>query len=211
MKVKAVHAKGDLDELDVDGCDVIVVGYDGETVKYVKELKGETNVLKNLADFSRKNRVCVVYACDTDNYGVVKRSAAVVDDGKLLGISDMTVAFSSSPYAIGANGKLYDLKSGKIAVAICDDLTSFELMRAFAVCGADAVVALQKGKIKETHGILLRAYAYLTGLPFLLVADDGAICSSPSGELVPPSGGNEYELNALADYALKIVKVRSDR
>ena len=212
MKVKALTGNAKLAEFikDPHGAELLAVGYtDGEIIKYVKELRGETNILKNLSEISVKCDLPLIYAADTDNYGVLKRSAAVLENGKLLGISDMTVAYSDSPLAIGANGKLYDLKCGKVAVAIGDDLLSYELMRAFAVCGAEAVIAFHK--LSEVSGILLRAYAYLTGLPFLLIAKNGVLCASPQGKLSLPDENGLYDLTPLTGYALKIVKVRSER
>lgn len=214
LKVKALTGNAKLAEFieDPHGAELLAVGYaDGEVIKYVKELRGETNILKDLSEISVKCDLPLIYAADTDNYGVLKRSAAVLENGKLLGISDMTVAYSDSPLAIGANGKLYDLKCGKVAVAIGDDLLSYELMRAFAVCGAEAVIAFQKNKLSEVSGILLRAYAYLTGLPFLLIAKNGVICASPQGKLSLPDENGLYDLTPLTGYALKIVKVRSER
>ena len=214
MKVKTLTDNGKLAEFikNKNNADLLVAGFeDGEIVKYAKELRGETTILKDLSEISEKCGIALIYGVDTDNYGVIKRSAATFENGKLLGISDMTVALSDSPYAIGANGKLYDFGFGKVAVAIGDDLLSYELMRAFAVCGAEAIVVLQKSKLTQISGVLLRAYAYLTGLPFLLVAKNGVLCAKPDGELAEENPDGEYELTPLSSYALKIVKIRSER
>ena len=105
---------------------LVVMGFNGaEKVKYSKELSGETTKLKDLADYSETSEKTLVAAFDTDNYGIIKHSAGVFDDGKLLGISDMTVAYSDSPYMPGAHGKLYDTACGKIAVAV----RTFQIVR----------------------------------------------------------------------------------
>ena len=102
---------------------LVVMGFNGaEKVKYSKELSGETTKLKDLADYSETSEKTLVAAFDTDNYGIIKHSAGVFDGGKLLGISDMTVAYSDSPYMPGAHGKLYDTAFGKKAVAVGDHL-----------------------------------------------------------------------------------------
>ena len=119
--------------------DIVVNGFNQtERIRYSKELNGETCRLKTLAECSENTAKTYICAFDTDNYGIIKHSAGVFDCGKLLGISDMTVAYSGSPYMPGAHGKLYDTKSGKIAVAIGDDLFRYELFKSFAVCGAEA-------------------------------------------------------------------------
>ncbi|MDD7186130.1 MAG: hypothetical protein PUH93_00090, partial [Clostridia bacterium] len=74
-------------------CDLVVMGFNGnEAIKYSKELRGETNKLKQLAAYSETIEKTIVSAFDTDNYGIIKHSAGIFDDGKLLGISDMTVS-----------------------------------------------------------------------------------------------------------------------
>ncbi len=192
--------------------DLLAAGFDeNETISYSKELRGETNALKELAKMTENIDKALIYAVDTDNYGIIKHSAAVFENGKLLGISDMTVSYSYDSYMPGANGKLYDLKCGKIGVGLGDDITSFELMRAFAICGAEAVIILQKSNTKEMSGILIKAYAYLLGIPFMLIGKNSVIAADPQGKPVYGDENGIYELMPANEYALKTVKVRSTR
>ena len=132
MKIKTLKGSVDFtfDELNGDRFDILAVGFRAnERINYSKELRGETNTLKNFAE-ATKDGGALIYAIDTDNYGIIKHSAAVFENGKLLGISDMTESYSDTPYMPGANGKLYDLQCGKIGLAVGDDILSYEL-----VCG----------------------------------------------------------------------------
>lgn len=208
MKIKIFNPES----IDGDGYDVLVSPFaDGETINYAKELKGDTTALKDLAAMTDYTDKSLVYAADTDNYGIIKRSAAVFENGKLLGISDATVAYSYDEHMPGANGKLYDLKSGKIGVSVDGDITAFELMRAFAICGAEAVIAVKKTKNKEIGGFLLRAYSYLLGIPFLLCAKDGVYAFDPQGNPITPDENGVYTLLPANEYALKTIKIRSTR
>lgn len=190
---------------------LVVMGFNGaEKVKYSKELSGETTKLKDLADYSETSEKTLVAAFDTDNYGIIKHSAGVFDGGKLLGISDMTVAYSDSPYMPRAHGKLYDTACGKIAVAIGDDLLRFELFKSFAVCGAETVIAVRKGESSEINTVLLRAYSYLLGFPILLVCKDKTFASNVKGELVEPKD-DVFELVPIYDFSIKTTKIKLNK
>lgn len=213
MKIKTLNGNDDfaLDELNGDYFDILAVGFNpDERIKYSKELRGETNTLKNLAE-ATKDGGALIYAVDTDNYGIIKHSAAVFENGKLLGISDMTESYSDTPYMPGANGKLYDLHYGKVGLAVGDDVLSYELMKSFAVCGAEAIVAIIQSKIKETSAIVIRAYSYLLGLPVILIGENETICSDPKGRLTKKDENGIFTLTPLSEYALKTVKIRFER
>lgn len=213
MKIKTLNSNGSfaLDELNENRFDVLVVGFnDDEKIKYSKELRGETNVLKNLAE-ATKDGGALIYAADTDNYGIIKHSAAVFENGKLLGISDMTETYSDTIYMPGANGKLYDLHCGKIGLAVGDDILSYELIKSFAVCGAEAIVAITRFRLTETNSIVIRAYAYLLGIPVVLICKDESVCSDPKGNLIKKDENGNFTLIPLSEYALKTVKIRFER
>ena len=191
--------------------DIVVNGFNQtERIRYSKELNGETCRLKTLAECSENTAKTYICAFDTDNYGIIKHSAGVFDCGKLLGISDMTVAYSGSPYMPGAHGKLYDTLAGKFAVAIGDDLYRYELFKSFAVCGAEFVVVIRKGDASEINTVLLRAYSYLLGFPILLVCNDKALCSNVKGEIVSPDE-DVFELTPLFDFSLKTTKIKFNK
>lgn len=213
MKIKTLKGSVNFtfDELNGDRFDILAVGFRAnERINYSKELRGETNTLKNFAE-TTKDGGALIYAIDTDNYGIIKHSAAVFENGKLLGISDMTESYSDTPYMPGANGKLYDLQCGKIGLAVGDDILSYELMKSFAVCGAEAIVAVTKNKIKETSAIVIRAYSYLLGLPVILTGENETICAAPNGRLTEKDKDGIYTLTPLREYALKTVKIRFER
>lgn len=200
---KRIHKKEDYN--------LAVIGFSGtDRVKYSKELSGETSRLKDLADYSEKTEKTLISAFDTDNYGIIKHSAGVFDNGKLLGISDMTVSYSASPYMPGAHGKLYSSSAGKIAVAIGDDIFRFELFKSFAICGAETVIVIRNDDAQEIHTVLTRAYAYLLGFPILLVNKNNACSINVKGEINPPNG-DIFELIPLYDFSLKTTKIKLNK
>jgi hypothetical protein len=59
-----------------------------ETIKYGKELSGQTAILKSLCEVSKNTNKPIITAFDTDNYGILKQSVGVFENGKLLMISE---------------------------------------------------------------------------------------------------------------------------
>ncbi len=194
--------------------DLIVNGFNGDlTIKYAKELNGETNNLKKFCKLSEKYDKTIITAFDTDNYGIIKHSAGIFDGGKLLGITDMKVAYHDNGYMPGFGGCLYDAKNTKIAIAIGDDVYSFGLFKSFAVCGAEITIAVCKQSKKEINSILVRAYSYLLGMPTILLFNGGAYLSDIDGNLTVAEKGSEnvFEVKPYAEYILKTTKIRLNK
>ena len=200
----AENLKGDFD-LFINGFN------DCEKVKYSKELNGQTSKLKTLCQLSEKHDKVIISAFDTDNYGILKQSAGVFEKGKLLGISDMTAVYDYDGYIPGSHGKLYQTQKAKIGLAVGEDLYSFGLFKALAVCGAEIIVAPTNFKKKEINSIISRAYAYLLGVPILLLFKGGAYAANTGGNLVPINNDGEVELTPYHEYILKTTKTRLHR
>lgn len=209
MKVKVLT---DIFNLSSDGADVIIAPCDTPTVYYKRELTGETSNLKKLAKLTENKNFALISPFDTDNYGIVKRSAGVFSDGKLVGISDMTTAFEDSPYMPSASSSLYHLKCGKIGVAVSDDLYSYELFRSFTVCGANLCVVLKNDKFKQTDEIVVRAYSYLLGIPIVYYSKNFRFNSNCKGEIVDKSNSDSvFETLTAVEYHIKFSRTRFSR
>ena len=59
--------------------DLYIKGFNGcETVKYSRELSGQSETLKKLCATSVAFKTPIICAFDTNNYGIVKKSAGVL-------------------------------------------------------------------------------------------------------------------------------------
>ena len=213
MKIK-IDLKDEfpLDENLKGDFDLFINGFnDCEKVKYSKELNGQTSKLKRLCALSEKYGKVIISAFETDNYGILKQSAGVFEKGKLLGISDMTATYDCEYYMPGSGGKLYQTQKAKIGIAVGDDLYSFGLFKALAVCGAEIIVATTNFKKKEINSIIARAYAYLLGVPIILLFKGGAYATNTDGSLAPISDDNVTEISPYHEYILKTTKTRLHR
>jgi predicted amidohydrolase len=68
----------------------------------------------------------------------------------------------------GVGLRVYDTKLGKMGVAVAEDIFFPEVISALAACGSDFIVC-PFGVLHNTMPqVLLRAYAYLYGIPIFL-------------------------------------------
>ena len=152
-----------------DECaDLVIYGFGGlGEVSYDKELKGESDCFERAARLSRQMKGVVVCGCITDTRGIKRKSALVAENGRLCGVSDMTHTVDGG-LSTGAGLRVYDTKLGKMGVAVAEDILFSEVMSALAACGSDFIVCpfgVLRGTMPQ---VLLRAYAYLYGVPIFL-------------------------------------------
>ena len=151
-----------------DGAQLLVYGFGGlGEVSYDKELKGESDCFERAARLSKQTKGVVVCGCITDTRGIKRKSALVAENGRLCGVSDMTRVLDGG-VSSGVGLRVYDTKLGKMGVAVAEDIFFPEVISALAACGSDFIVC-PFGILRNTMPqVLLRAYAYLHGVPIFL-------------------------------------------
>ena len=164
--------------------DLFVFGFEGMgEVSYEKELKGESGFFEDAALLSKATKGIVVCGCITDTCGHKRKSVVVAQNGRLSGVSDM-LNIIDGEYGAGAALRVYDTKLGRMGVAVAEDLYFPEVIKSLAVCGSEFIVC-PFGKVTDAlQSVLLRASAYLYGVPLLfcgkgycMLADSkGSIC-----------------------------------
>ncbi len=165
-------------------CDVAVFGFSGlGEVNFESELKGDSDKFEAAARLSRKNGCGVVCACRTLSRGIRRRSAAVADGGRLLGISDMNHVFDGENFKSGANLGLYKVAGCKVGVVVGNDLFFPETVKSLSACGCSVVCAVLDEVTDGIPPILARAYAYLYGAPVILCAGKVAYFADITGAI----------------------------
>ena len=191
-------------------CDVALFGFErlGD-VDYGDELSGKSEKLEEAARLSRTHGCCAVCGCTTYSRGAVRRSAAVAERGKLLGICDMTRVFGGEKYKSGADMGLFFTRGGRVGVCIENDIYFPECISSLAACGCDAVVAIMEQAKDGIPPLLARAYAYLYGVPVVLCAGGVAYFAEPAGGI---ASSNQpvtlFETNPQNSYRLVSSRVR---
>ena len=191
-------------------CDLALFGFGwlGE-VDYESELAGKTDKFEEAARLSRSCACGVVCGCKTSSRGVLRKSAAVADRGKLLGITDMNHVFGGEDYKSGAYLGLYSVGGYKVRLCIENDLFFPEGGRALSACGCNVLAAGCEELRDGMPPLLIRAYAYLYGVPVVLCAGGVAYFAEPAGGI---ASSNQpvtlFETNPQNSYRLVSSRVR---
>ena len=91
--------------------------FDDVTVSYERELKGETAYFEDVALLSKACGCTVVCGYNTSTRGIVRSSAVVAENGRILGVSDALSSIDGTRNC-GAFLKVYETGAGRIGVAI---------------------------------------------------------------------------------------------
>ena len=162
--------------------DVIVFPFYEDTVSYERELKGETSFFEQVARLSKTAGSVVVCGCLTDTKGHQRKSAAVAENGKLLGVSDMLHAVDGA-CASGAGLRVYETHVGRMGVIVAEDLHFPEIIQSLSVCGSDFLVC-PFSKTESIQTALLRAHAYCYGVPIYFCSQGYCMIADVTGEIV---------------------------
>ena len=189
---------------------ILVYGYESlGKVSYKYELSGVESKLPTLSNLSKKAKGVVIAGAVTDNYGILKQSVIIADNGKLLGISDCVLGYENSPYQVGGSFKVYNTSACKIGVVVGDDIKNFDGVRSMSLCDADIIVAITPLEEKPQYNFLIRTYAYLFGVSILLLTKTGVIASDSLGEICAKSV--EDKANLIIPVKRQYVAYKSKR
>ena len=207
MKIRFVSrgkVKSFKDGYESEGEDFIIFGFNGmDTVSYEKELKGESAFFEEAALLSKMAKATVVCGCITDTRGIKRKSAVVADNGRICGISDMLHVIDGE-VAAGAGLKIYSTSLGRMGVLVAEDVAFPDTVKSLALCSADFIVC-PFGKLRSSlQQVLLRAYAYLYGVPIFLCGEGYCVIAKPNGtiDFSSPHSPVSVEFDNLQEYHL---------
>ena len=164
--------------------DLFLFGFGGMgEVDYEKELKGETAFFEDAALLSKTNKSVVVCGCITNTRGYKRKSAFVAENGRIVGVSDISHVVDRE-MSCGVALRVYETKIGKMGVAVAEDLNFPETLRCLTACGSDFIVCPFGKPIDELQSVLLRAHAYCYGSPILFCGDGYCMLADSSGKIV---------------------------
>lgn len=173
----------------------LIFGFNGvKKIYYKKELSGEDDILSSIANFSKKSQKLIISGAITDNYGIIRKSAIIAEDGKLLGISDMNLCLDKSPYSSGVGYRVYQTKIGRVGVIVDDDIIDIDGVKSMAQCGADVIICLISEEEKSQYNVLVRAYSFLFGLPIVIVSSSSVMAGDMNGEICGASRNEESRI-----------------
>ena len=176
------------DAANLPRCDIAVFGFKGlGEVDYESELRGVTDKFEDCARLSKTAGCGVVCACKTKSRGILRKSVAVADRGKLLGISDMTHVIDCEDWKSGAGLGFYSVGGYKIGLIVENDLLFPECFNSLSLCGCNLIIAVAEELKDNVPPLLIRAYSYLYGVPVVMCAGTMAYFSEVSGAIAGSS------------------------
>ncbi len=150
-------------------CDVALFGFGSlGLVDYESELSGKTDKFEKMAKLSGVSRCGVLCACVTDSHGLMRKSVAAAYGGKLLGITDMQYVLDGEEYKSGAGVGVYNIGGYKVGLCIDNDLYFPECIKILSACGSNLIAVHCENVTDGIPPLLIRAYAYLYGVPIVL-------------------------------------------
>ena len=169
--VFCVVCGGDPRELEIPECDVALFGFGclGD-VDFESELKGESEKFGDVARFSKKFNCGALAACNTLSRGMVRKSVAAADRGKLLGISDMNHVLDGENFKSGVGLGFYKANGCALGLCVENDLLFPDTFKALTLCGCNVACVFLEELKDNVPPLLIRAYAYLFGVPVIMCA-----------------------------------------
>lgn len=184
MKICVVTDKRRQMTVRLPKCDVALFGFGAlGLVDYESELDGKSEKFEQAAKLSHAARCGVLCGCVTDSRGFLRKSVAAAANGKLLGITDMLHVFDDEEYKSGATLGIYTVGGYKVGLCIDNDLYFPEVIKNLAMCGCNLIAVHAEEVTDGIPPLLIRAYAYLYGMPVVLCAGGAAYFADINGVL----------------------------
>lgn len=172
------------EKIALPDCDIAVFGFSClGNVSYEQEIKGSSEKFECAARLSKSANCGLLCGCRTDSRGLLRKSAAAADRGRLLGISDMNHVLDGEEYKSGSSLGFYKLNGCKIGLCIENDLLFPETLKSLTMCGCNAIVVILEELKDGLPPLLIRAYAYLYGVPVVMCAGKTAYFADMSGAI----------------------------
>lgn len=163
-------------------CDVALFGFGtlGD-VDFESELSGKSEKFEKIAKLSHAAKCGVLCGCVTLSRGLKRKSVAVAAGGKLLGITDMCNVLDGEEYKSGAYYGVYAMGGYKVGLCVQNDLYFPDCAKTLSSLGCNLLCVHMDDASDGMPQVLIRAYAYLYGMPVVLCAGGSAYFADVNG------------------------------
>ena len=193
------------DAFEGDAPEVVCFGFQAiGKVSYERELKGETSLFEDVALLSKEQKNVVVCGCYTDARGVRRKSVVVAERGRIAGVTDMVNRLDGEEFRSGAGIKIFDTGAGKLGIVVAEDLYFPQVIETLSVCGAEVALCIFEELSESLEQTLMRAQAFLYGIPVCICAFGYAEAADIGGKLSfsSPQSPCFYDLSREQEYHL---------
>ena len=210
MKLCVVNEGKVQKDFKLPECDVALFGFGslGE-VDYQEEIAGKSFKLEEAARLS-KNADCALFCgCVTIVKTHARKSVCVCERGKLAGITDSLFVMDNENFKSGAGVGVYSACGYKVGLCVENDLLFPEVIKTLSLCGCNLVVAVLSELKNAMPPLLIRAYAYLYGVPVLMCAGKTAYFADTAGVIATSKQDVcLFETDIKNDYHVVSTRVR---
>ena len=191
-------------------CDIALFGFSGlGEVDFERELKGETDKFEDAAKLSKNANCGLLCGCKTFSRSIIRKSVAVSDRGKLLGISDMNHVIDCEDFKSGSSLGFYKINGCKVGLCIENDLLFPDVVKSLTMCGCNVIIAVMEELRDGVPPLLIRAYAYLYGVPVVMCAGKTAYFADISGAIATSTQEiTLFEVNPVNKYHLVTTRTK---
>ena len=181
-----------------------------DKLDFFEELGGKSKNFYDLCLLSKSMNCVVVCGCDTEVCGILHKSAIVIDNGKLSGVSDMTHIIDESDYSPGGGYKIYDTSRGKIGLIIGEDLFFPEIPHMLSLCESEVIICLFGQIYSHLPQLMMRSAAFSNGISICMAAEGYIQICDIKGEMLCATDAKMIECNLeiIKDFHLLQTKKR---
>lgn len=208
--VFCVVSEGGVGKRELPECDLAVYGFGGlGEVDFEKELTGASEKFEEVARLSQKTDCGLVCGCKTVSRGLLRKSVAVADRGKLLGISDMNHVLDGEQFKSGVGLGFYKVNGCKVGLCIENDLLFPDTFKALSLCGCNAIIVILEEIKDGIPPLLIRAYSFLYGVPIVMCAGKTAYFADVSGAIASSTQDvSLFEISTFNRYHIVTTRTR---
>lgn len=175
-----------------------------DKLNFFDELGGKSNTFYDLCLLSETMKCVVICGCDTEVCGILHKSAVIIDNGRLAGVSDMAHIIDESGYSPGGGFRIYETTRGRIGIIVGDDIFYPEVPKALSLCESDIIISLF-GKINDhMPQLMMRAAAFCNGVSICMAAEGYMQICDIKGEMLCATDAKltECNIDIVKDYHL---------
>lgn len=182
-KIKVAYSKEFIPfgEKTFSEADLVILGRRTyEKLSYKEELDGTSSNLADMRKFSKNISAPCFIAVKSDDYGRIKRSVAVFENGKLLAVCDANLVEKNEASSFGY--KVVKTSVGKIGVAVSKDILNPDCLKSLSLCESELIVNLYVDIYDYDMTRLIPSLGYLYGLPIISCGAHGAVAADGTGK-----------------------------
>ena len=189
--------------------DLVVFSMLGEReINFKKELEGKSEKLSTITQISKDIDGGIFCGCITDTYGQKRKSVAIANKGKLLGVTDRKFKLSTDDYASGGGDRVFSIGERKIGLLVAEDLFFYEISKSLVDVGCDMLVCVFDTETNHLPLIVMRSIAFCEGVPCALVSCNHASLISSKGDVVESKNStfvveDYFEIKTFQDITYK--------